>query len=75
MYSIAFYENGRYLTQLGGLVDTLTEALEQTRRFAASLDAKELDAFFGFGFFRNDTPCAIVVLDRWGMPIQKVEED
>lgn len=75
MYNIAFYENGRFLTKLGGPVNTLPEALEQTKRFAASLDGKELDAFFGFGFFRNDTPCAIVVLDRWGIPIQKVEGD
>ena len=75
MYNIAFYENGRFLTQLGGPVNTLPEALEQTKRFAASLGGNELDAFYGFGFFRNDTPCAIVVLDRWGIPILKVEED
>lgn len=75
MYNIAFYENGRFLTTLGGPVNTLPEALEQTKRFASRMDGKELDAFFGFGFFRNDTPCAIVVLDRWGMPIQKVEEE
>lgn len=75
MYNIAFYENGRFLTNLGGPVNTLPEALEQTKRFAASLKAVELTEYFGYKFDRGGTPCAIIITDRWGFPLVNVVED
>lgn len=75
MYSILFYENGRFLTQMGGPVGTLPEALEQTKRLASGLGATELEGYFGYKFDRNGTPCAILVADRWGVPLKNVEEE
>lgn len=75
MYNIAFYEDGRFCTNLGGPVDTLQEALEQMKRLASSLKAEELHYVFGYKFDRYGTPCAIILYDRWGMPVINVEEE
>jgi hypothetical protein len=55
-------------------VDT---AIEQIKRTADTLQATELDEYFGYKFDRAGTPCALIVTDRWGAPIrqEKNEED
>lgn len=75
MYNILFYENGQFCTNIGGLVPTLPEAVAQTKSLAASLQAEELEGYFGYKFDRYGTPCAILVADRWGMPIRNIGEE
>ena len=77
MYHITLYENGCFCTHVGGAVQTLPEALEQMKRIASTLSAEELDIYFGYKFDRAGTLCALVVTDRWEMPIlqEKDEED
>lgn len=75
MYNIAFYENGRFCTNVGGPVNTLPEALEQMKRLASGLKAEELPGYFGYKFDRGGTPCAIIIADRWGLPLVNVEEE
>lgn len=75
MYNIAFFENGRFSTNVGGPVKTLPEALEQMKCLASGLKAEELPGYIGYKFDRGGTPCAIIVADRWGMPLVNVEEE
>ena len=75
MYNIAFYEDGRFSTNIGGPVKTLPEALEQMKRLAAGLKADELQGYLGYKFDRCGTPCAIILFDRFGMPVVNVEEE
>lgn len=75
MYSLLFFENSRFLTQVGGPVNTLPEALEQVCTLKAGLDATDLEGYFGFKYDRNGTPCALLVADRWGMPLKNVEDE
>ena len=74
MYSILFFENGRFCTQVGGPVTTLPEAIEQIKKLAAGLNAMELEDYFGYKFDRAGTPCAILVSDRYGNPIRNINE-
>ena len=77
MYHITLTENGRFCTHVGGEIKTLPEAIEQIKRTADTLQATELDEYFGYKFDRAGTPCALIVTDRWGAPIrqEKNEED
>lgn len=75
MYHITLYEGGRFCTHIGGAVPTLPEALEQMKHIAATLQAEELEGYFGYKFDRAGTACALIVSDRWGMPIINEEED
>lgn len=75
MYHITLYEGGRFCTHLGGAVPTLPEALEQMNSIAATLQAEELEGYFGYKFDRAGTVCALIITDRWEMPIINIEED
>ena len=75
MYNIAFFENGVFATNIGGPVQTLPEAIAQIKRLVANLDAKELDVYFGYKYDRYDTPCAVLITDRWHMPIINSKEE
>lgn len=75
MYNIAFYEDGRFSTNIGGPINTLPEALEQMKRLASCLKAEELPGYFGYKFDRGGTPCAIIIADRWGLPFVNVGEE
>lgn len=75
MYNITLYENGIFCTNIGGEVPTLPEAIEQIKRISATLNAEELDGYFGYKFDRAGTTCALIVTDRWNFPIKTVEEE
>jgi hypothetical protein len=75
MYNITLYENGIFCTNIGGEVPTLTEAIEQIKRISATLNAEELDGYFGYKFDRAGTTCALIVTDRWNFPIKTIEEE
>ena len=74
MYYIALYEEGHFCTYVGGAVQTLPEALEQLRATAKAIGAEETRNYYGYKFNRNGTFCALVILDRWDLPIN-IEED
>lgn len=67
MYQINLFENGRFCTQVGGPIRTLTETLDQLKRVAETVDAKELKGYVGYWFDRAGTDCALVITDRFGM--------
>lgn len=73
MYSIFLYERGRFCTAIGGPLPTLPEAIDQLKAITKTLQTTELNGYFGFTFDRAGTECQIVVADRWGAPIKKVE--
>ena len=72
MYSIAFYENGRFCTNLGGPVGTLTEALSQMRSLLSDIEHEELRDYLGYKYNRSGTPCALLVFDEFGSLIKNV---
>ena len=75
MYNIAFYEEGRFCTNIGGPVNTLPEALEQMKKVATSVKAEELPGCSGYKFDRAGTTCALIITNKWGLPIFNFEED
>ena len=75
MYHITLYENGIFCTNVGGGVPTLPEAIEQIKRTADTLQATELDDYFGYKFDRAGTTCALIVTDRWNMPIKQEKNE
>ena len=73
MYRINLYENGVFCTQIGGEIRLLTDALKQMKALSQGLHAKEVDKMIALTFERAGTPCALVLVDELGMPIQSVE--
>lgn len=74
MYSIALFERGRFCTVIGSPIPTLPEAKTQLKKVAKTLNAEELNGYFGYRFDRAGTECQIAILDRWAQPIT-TEED
>lgn len=72
MYNIAFYEDGRFCTNLGSPLRSLPEALEQIRRITVGLKAEELTGFSGVKFDRAGTTCGILITTDFGEPIREV---
>ena len=72
MYNIAFYEDGRFCTNLGSPLRSLPAALEQIRRITAGLKAKELTGLAGVKFDREGTMCGIIITTDFGEPIREV---
>lgn len=75
MYHITLYEGGRFCSHIGGAVDTLPEAIDQLKRVSATLQATELEEYFGVKFDRAGTICALLVTDRWECPIRQEKND
>lgn len=75
MYNITLYESGHFCTHIGGPVMTLPQAIDQLRAVAATLQAEELPDYLGYKFDRAGTPCALIVTDRWKMPITNVQNE
>ena len=71
MYSINLYERGHFCTAVGGLLPTLSEAIDQIKRVASTLHAEELNGYFGYRFDRGGTECQLVVADIFGQPIKE----
>lgn len=75
MYHITLYEGGRFCSHIGGAVETLPEAINQLKRVSATLQATELDEYFGVKFDRSGTTCALLVTDRWEVPVRNIPEE
>lgn len=75
MYHIALYEEGRFCTYLGGAVTNFPDALAQLRATAKAVGAEEVRNYFGYKFNRNGTVCALVILDRWDLPVSSIEDE
>lgn len=60
-YQIEFYEDGKFLTQIGGPLDTIAEAISQLESLKEKLGAEETENYVGIKYERNGTPCAILV--------------
>lgn len=75
MYHISLYEEGRFCTHVGGAVPTLPEAIKQMRAIAMTLHAEELPGYYGYKFDRAGTTCALIITNRWRMPITNIEEE
>ena len=75
MYRIGFFENGVFCTEIGGELGTLAQALEQVEILSKGLENPQLVGCVGIRFDRCGTPCALVVLDRWGRPIRDAKTE
>lgn len=74
MYHIALYENGHFCSYIGGAVATLEDAAESLKTLAEAVDAEEVKNYLGYKFNRCGTPCALIILDRWDLPINNTED-
>lgn len=76
MFQIRFYENGAFVTELGGPVHSLSEAIGQIDRLSKGTDAEEIKDFVGVRWMRAGiTPCHILVVDEFGFPIKTVQSE
>lgn len=76
MYNIRFYENGVFVTELGGPVRTLSEAIGQIDRLSSGTDAEAIKNFVGVKWMRAGiTPCHMLVVNEFGLPIKTVQTE
>lgn len=75
MYNIAFFENGAFVTLIGGPAGSLSEALAQVKRLVTTQGAQELKGYVGYKYDRHGTPCAALITDRWGNLLRSTEEE
>lgn len=67
MYHIKFYEDYRFVTEIGGPVATLAEAIAQIDKLSETFGAEALDDLTGCQWNRRSgTPCCLVVFGEWG---------
>lgn len=71
MYSIAFHENCRFVTLIGGPLRTIGECLQQISRLTDSVDVTEIDGFVGCQWNRNGTVCHLFVVNEMGIPVKE----
>ena len=69
MYTLKFFESGAFVTDLGGPVSSLPEALSQIDKLTAGVGRKLMSGLVGTAWDRNGTSCCIIVADRFGLPI------
>lgn len=73
MYHIQFFENGHYVTNIGGAIQTLAQAVEQIARLCESEDTEELDTYVGCKWTRGrDIVCVLIVANELGIPIKNI---
>lgn len=74
-YRIALYENSGFSTFVGGPIRTLAEAQEQISTLAKSInaDAATSNGITGYKFNRAGTPCALIVTNALGFPVQDID--
>lgn len=75
MYHISLYEEGRFVSHIGGEIRLLCDVVDQLRKVASGLKAEALEDYEGFKFDRAGTTCALLITDDWGQPIKDVKED
>lgn len=74
MYQVRFYEDGRFVTDLGGYVRTLSEAISQIEKIGRGTDAQKLEDIVGVRWLRAGiTPCHMLVVDEFGNFIKTAE--
>ena len=73
MYNITLYENGLFITHIGGEIQTLPEALAQLEKTASAVAATELKHYVGYRFDRSGTECVLLITDVWNEPITREE--
>lgn len=54
---------------------TLPEAIAQIHKVASGLKAEEVKGYFGYKFDRAGTMCALIITDRWQMPVKNIQEE
>lgn len=75
MYHISLYEEGRFVSHIGGGFRLLCNAVDQLRKVASSLQAEALEEYEGYKFDRAGTTCALLIIDDWGQPIRGIKEE
>lgn len=75
MYHISLYEEGRFVSHIGGEIRLLCDTVDQLREVASRLKAEALPDYEGYKFDRAGTTCALLITDDWGQPIRNVKED
>ena len=67
MYHIVFYEAGKFLTQVGGELHSLGDAIKQMESLAKGVDARPATPVLGVHWLRGGiTDCAMFVVNQWG---------
>lgn len=67
MYHIVFYEAGRFLTQVGGDIPSLSEAIKQMESLSQGVNASPAPYALGVQWQRAGvTDCAMFVVNQWG---------
>ena len=71
MYSISFYENGKFVTLIGGPLRTIGECLQQISKLTDSVDVIETEGYVGCKWNRNGTACNLLVVNEFGIPVRE----
>lgn len=74
MYNIAFYENGKFCTLIGGRLKTLQECINQLRVLTENTDATQTDTIVGCKWNRGGVHCCLIVINEFGTPIFATDE-
>ena len=72
MFHISLYENGAFVTQIGGEVRTVADASAQIQKAMSGIKGEAIPGYVGFRFDRNGTSCAILATDDFGMLIKEI---
>ena len=73
MYHIVFQENGRFVTEIGGPLRTLAEAVEQISKLSEGTGCSPIDGIVGCKWVRGGvTTCDLfVVNDLFEIVVEK----
>lgn len=75
MYTLKFFESGIYVTDLGGPVSSLHEALSQIDKLTKGVERRNMPGMVGTSWDRNGTNCCVIVVDRFGYPIYDTDAE
>ena len=69
MYQIRLYENGRYVSDIGGPIRGLSEAVKQIQAMTDGITRDELPNFVGCKWISGGRDCCLVAVNELGIPV------
>lgn len=73
MYQIRLYENGRYVSDIGGPIRVLADAVRQIQTMTDGITREELHDFVGCKWMRGGMDCCLVVVNELGNLIKSID--
>lgn len=73
MYHLSFHENGRFVTEIGGPLNTIAEAVDQIAKLTDGAGCSPADGVVGCTWDRGGTTCHLIVVNDLWIPITDKE--